>query len=109
MNDFSGMSRRGFMVATAATAAAAALASCGQSGGGSPSGKKSLRIAMYGDAGQEAFMETVAKPFGAKYGVAISQASYGDQNEMLANVNANPGVYDLVRCSDFAIHDGIIT
>jgi spermidine/putrescine transport system substrate-binding protein len=117
----SAIDRRQFLWLAGGASAAVLLAACG--GGSGQGGATSsastttserraassgrLRIDQYGDPMQDAFIEVVAQPFAEERGIELEIGSYGIQTEMLANVRANPGVYDLVRCSDFAIWDGI--
>jgi spermidine/putrescine transport system substrate-binding protein len=116
-----GIDRRGFLRLAGGASAAVLLAACGGSAGqgGATSGASAatserraatsgrLRIDQYGDPMQDTFIEVVAQPFAEERGIELEIGSYGIQTEMLANVRANPGTYDVVRCSDFAIWDGI--
>jgi spermidine/putrescine-binding protein len=52
-------------------------------------------------------MQHVIKPFGEKFGVRIVESTVSSQNEMLANVKATPGQYDVVRASDAAVFQGV--
>src|SRR5690625_1107201 len=113
------ISRRTFGTGLLGMAGLGVLAACGsgaESQQGADDGTNSsgsgrtggtIRVGGYGGPSEEAFMKAIGVPFQEKYGIEVVPVSYGDQNEMLANVQASPGMYDLARCSDFGIFDGI--
>ena len=66
-----------------------------------------LFVNSYGGATQEVLMRHVIRPFSEKFGVKILESTVSNQNEMLANVKATPGQYDVVRASDAAVFQGV--
>jgi len=68
---------------------------------------KELRIDRIPDKRGELFYELVVKPWAEKTGVKVIQGSYNSDEQMLANIRATPGAYDLMYGGGSSIYRGI--
>ncbi len=68
--------------------------------------EKELRIDRIPDKRGELFYNLVVKPWADKNGVKITQSTYNSDEQMLANIRATPGPYDLAYMGGTSVFRG---
>lgn len=74
---------------------------------GNSMAQRQLRIDRIPDKRGDLFYDLVAKPWAEKNNVKIVQGTYNSDEQLLANVRATPGVYDLWYGGGSSVYRGI--